>query len=166
VTKENIIKAILACDEQGGIAANGGLPWPSNAKDMSWYKENTKGHVIVMGSSTWTASDFLRPMPMRTNVLVTTRPDDYPGAHEYISGDIAHQVCLIADSYPGLITWVIGGAEVISQTLDVIDEFYLSRIPGSYDCDTFLDVAAIEDQFELTFQEVHPEVTFEIWKKK
>ena len=166
MTKENIIKAILACDEQGGIAANGSLPWPSNSKDIAWYKENTKGHVIVMGSSTWTAPDFPSPLPMRTNVLVTTRPDDYPGAHEYIQGDIAHQVCLVADAHVGLITWVIGGAEVISQTLDVIDEFYLSRIPGSYGCDTFLDVGAIEKQFDLVFQEVHPEVTFEIWKKK
>jgi len=166
VTKINTIKAILACDDHGGIAANGALPWPHNYTDMRWYQEHTKGHVIVLGSTTWCAPDFPRPMPLRINVLATTRPDEFPGAAQYISGNIADQVCLVADAFPNLITWVIGGRNLIDQTLDVIDEFYLSRIPGSYDCDTFLDVAAIEDQFELTFQEVHPEVTFEIWKKK
>jgi len=161
-----MIKAILACDDAGGIALNGTLPWPTNSKDMKWFKENTKGHVVVMGSSTWIDDHMPRPMPQRTNVVVTTRPDDFPGAHQYLSGDIAHQVCLVADDYPGLITWIIGGTKVIKQTLDVIDEFYISRIPGDYECDTFLPLDEIVEDFELSFTEEHPEVTFEIWKKK
>jgi dihydrofolate reductase len=75
-------------------------------------------------------------------------------------------LCLVVDSYPGLITWVIGGANVIEQSLEVIDEFYISRIPGDYECDTFLPLDEIVEDFELSFTEEHPEVTFEIWKKK
>ena len=160
-----LIKAMLACDDTGGIALNGTLPWPSNAKDLKWFKEHTKGHVVVMGSKTWEDDHMPSPLPLRTNILITTRPDDYPGADRYINGGVAHHLCLVADSYPGLITWVIGGANVIEQSLDVIDEFYISRIPGDYECDTHLDLAAIESEFELSFKEEHPEVTFEIWKK-
>lgn len=161
-----MIKAILACDSAGGIARNGTLPWPFNAADMEWFKNNTSGHVVVMGSSTWKDDHMPSPMPKRTNILVTRHPDHYPGADEYISGDIAHQVCLVADSYPGLITWVIGGAEIIRQTLDVIDEFYISRIPGDYDCDTFLPLEDIENNFTRVHNEAVPGVTFGIWRKK
>lgn len=160
------IKAILACDDEGGIAKDGTLPWPKNSRDLQWFKDNTLGHVVVMGSATWEDEHMPSPMPKRTNVIVTSRPDEYPGADEYISGDVAHQVCLVADSYPGLITWVIGGEEIIKQTLDVIDEFYISRIPGKFDCDTFLPLAMIEEMFELRHAACFPEVLFEIWKKK
>ena len=37
--------------------------------------------IVVMGSTTWEDPDMPRPLPKRTNVLVTTRKDDYPGAH-------------------------------------------------------------------------------------
>lgn len=160
------IKAILACDEEGGIAKNGSLPWPYNPKDMKWFKDNTVGHVVVMGSTTWIDSHMPRPMPDRHNVLVTSVPSSYPEADQYLSGDIGHLVCLLADSHSGLITWVIGGANVIEQTLDSISEFYISRIPGKYDCDTFLPLARIEDDFERVYSDVHPEVTFEIWRRK
>ena len=83
-----MIKAILACDDYGGVSKNGTLPWPHNSTDLKWFKENTAGHVVVMGSTTWEDPHMPRPLPKRTNVLVTTRKDDYPGADGYISGDL------------------------------------------------------------------------------
>jgi len=160
------IKAILACDEKGGIGKDGALPWPHNAADMRWFRNNTGGHVVVMGSKTW-SDDFMPcPMPKRVNVLATSAPDKYPGAHRYICGDLAHQLCLVADDYPGLITWVIGGSDIISQTIDVIDEFYISRITGDYNCDTFLPIDDIEHNFTCMYADGVSNVTFEIWKKK
>jgi dihydrofolate reductase len=35
-----MIKAILACDDAGGVANNGTLPWPHNSTDLKWFKEN------------------------------------------------------------------------------------------------------------------------------
>jgi dihydrofolate reductase len=159
-----LIKAILACDEEGGIAKNGTIPWPHNATDLQWFKDNTLGHVVVMGSATWQDSFMPCPLPLRTNVLATNNPNQYPGADEYICGDIGHQTRLVADDYPGLITWVIGGAEVINQTLDVIEEFYISRIPGKYGCDTFLPLKEIEEKFFLRQTIEKTGVTFELWQ--
>lgn len=161
-----MIKAILACDRTGGVAKNGTLPWPHNSKDLKWFKDNTAGHVVVMGSTTWNDPHMPIPLPKRTNVLVTSRPAEYPGADKYISGDLNKSVKVIEQEYSSLITWVIGGPNIIKQTLDVIDEFYISCIPDEYECDTYLDLEQIEDKFTLTFQEVHPEVTFQIWKRQ
>jgi dihydrofolate reductase len=160
-----MIKAILACDDTGGVANNGTLPWPNNSTDLKWFKENTAGHIVVMGSTTWKDPHMPRPLPKRTNVLVTSKPDEFVGADYYLNGDLDLSIKQFADNHPNLITWIIGGPSIINQTLSIIDEFYLSRIPGDYQCDTHLNLQEIEDNFSLTFQEVYPEVTFQIWKK-
>jgi dihydrofolate reductase len=105
-------------------------------------------------------------LPKRTNVLVTTRKEDYPGADGYISGDLCAELKELEATCPGLITWVIGGPNIIEQTLGVIDEFYISRIPGEYSCDTFLPLKKIESLFELTTVIHETGVTFEIWEKR
>lgn len=161
-----MIKAILACDDKGGVSKNGTLPWPNNSADMQWFKNNTAGHVVVMGSTTWEDPHMPRPLPKRTNVLITSRPTDYNGADAYISGDLNKELKELEATCPGLIIWVIGGPKIIEQTLNVIDEFYISRIPGEYDCDTFLPLDAIEDQFTLNWQHVEDNVIFQIWKKQ
>ena len=162
-----MIKAILACDDEGGVSKNGTLPWPNNSTDLRWFKDNTAGHVVVMGSTTWDDPHMPRPLPKRTNVLVTTRKEEYPGADGYISGDLVKEVKELEDTCPGLIIWIIGGPNIIEQTLGIIDEFYISRIPGEYDCDTFLPLMKINTLFELDHTEGDPEeVIFQIWKKR
>jgi dihydrofolate reductase len=161
-----MIRAILACDDDGGVSKDGTLPWPNNSTDLQWFKTNTAGHVVVMGSTTWNDPHMPRPLPKRTNVLVTTRKDEYPGADGYISGDLLKEIKELEETCPGLIIWIIGGPNIIEQTLGVIDEFYISRIPGTYDCDTHLPLKKIETLFELKWWEENPEVTFEIWKKR
>jgi hypothetical protein len=47
----------------------------------------------------------------------------------------------------------------------VIEEFYLSRIPGDHGCDTFLPIEKIEKMFKKDWSEKHDTVEFQIWKK-
>ena len=49
-----MIRAILACDEDGGVSKDGTIPWPKNTKDLAWFKKNTIDSTVVMGSKTWT----------------------------------------------------------------------------------------------------------------
>lgn len=162
-----MIKAILACDDEGGVSKDGTLPWPNNPTDLKWFKDNTAGHVVIMGSTTWEDPHMPRPLPKRTNILATTRPQNFPGAHGYIEGDLCDEVKAIEEQFPGVITWVIGGPKIIEQTLDVIEEFYISRIPGVYDCDTFLPLDKISEMFKLDhFDGDSEEVVFQIWKKR
>lgn len=161
-----MIKAILACDEEGGVSKDGTLPWPNNKTDLQWFRENTQGHCVVMGSTTWNDPHMPRPLPRRTNVLATTKPRDYPGADAYIQGDLSESISEIAKQTPNIKTWIIGGPNIVEQTLDVIEEFYLSRIPGKYNCDTFLPLDKIESMFERVWLMEHEEVNFEVWRKR
>lgn len=165
-TAKIMIKAILACDDKGGVSKNGTLPWPHNTRDLQWFKDNTAGHIVVMGSTTWEDPGMPRPLPKRRNYLATSRKEDYPGADGYIKGDINSAIIAIGEDNPDLITWVIGGPNIIKQTLGSIKEFYISRIPGDFGCDTHLPLDDIKEMFTLRSAEDFPEVRFEIWERK
>ena len=161
-----MIKAILACDDLGGVSKDGTMPWPKNPKDLGWFKKNTTGGIVVMGSTTWEDPLMPGPLPNRKNILVTTRKKDYPGAHKYVEGTLSQEIKSIEKKNKEKTTWVIGGPNIVAQLLGVIEEFYLSRIPGDYNCDTFLPIEKIEQLFEKAWTEKHKEVEFQIWKKR
>ena len=110
-----MIKAILACDDLGGVSKGGTIPWPKNSKDLKWFKKNTTGGVIVMGSTTWEDPMMPGPLPNRKNVLATTRKKDYPGAHDYIEGVLSEEVWCIANKNKEKTTWGIGGPNILNQ---------------------------------------------------
>ncbi len=63
--------------------------------------------------------------------------------------------------------WIIGGAQLIEHCLDIIDEFYLSRIQCIYDCDTFLPADLIMDKFNLyDAEETDSDLYIEKWARK
>ena len=160
-----MIKAILACDNSGGVSKNRTIPWPKNTKDLRWFKKNTTNNVVVMGSKTWTDPLMPWPLPNRINVLATTKEQEHPGADKYVCGDLGIELKKLKEEHPNKTIWVIGGPNVIEQTIDSIEEFYLSRIPGEYSCDGFLSLSLIESLFEKTWSEKHESVEFQIWKK-
>lgn len=165
-----MINAIMAMDNAGGVGKNGTLPWPHIKRDFQWFKNNTQGHVVVMGSKTWHDPDMPKPMPNRVNVVITTKPELCPEADEFITGDIRQGILDLEAKYPGLKIWVIGGVRVIHEIQDLLDNFYLSIVPGVYECDRFLEYEAIfsddDLNFGITYREQHDDVVFEIWSRK
>ena len=161
-----MIKAILACDESGGVSKNGTIPWPKNLKDLKWFKKNTSNNIVVMGSKTWDDPLMPWPLPNRTNVLATNRKKNFPLADTHISGNLCEAILEISNQNKDKIVWIIGGPNIIDQTLNIVEEFYLSRIPGSYECDGFLSLKKIEQLFKKRWSEKHSTVEFQIWEKR
>lgn len=160
-----MIKAIMAVDEEYGVSKDGTLPWPDNPTDLKWFEDNTIGHVVIMGSKTYDDPHMPRPMPMRTNYVVTSRPLDYEKVNR-ISTAIPQTIRELEKYYKDKIIWIIGGPNLISQTLHLVQEFYLSRIPGKHNCDTFLDMEPIRENYIRNTKVINTNVTFEIWRKK
>ena len=162
-----IIKAILACDEQWGIGKDGDLPWPRNPADLKWFKESTLNDTVVMGKATWDSLP-IKPLPQRRNMVVTS------GAWESLDGDVA---CLNFEDTLGALTelkkfsgandvWIIGGGQLVTGLINLIDEFHLSRISGSYNCDTFLPRSLIKELYTLTDSGRRNDVYVDIWTKR
>jgi dihydrofolate reductase len=164
-----MINAILACDDRGGIGKNGTLPWPKNHEDLNYFKRMTDGKTVIMGSATWQSKGMPKPLPNRHNVVVTLSPELHPGADGYIPSKGKNLIESIREyeSWHGLETvWIIGGAKLINEIFLVIDRFYLSRIPGDYDCDTFLPLEKIESSYHRTVVSKGESCVFETWYRK
>ncbi|HGY90096.1 MAG TPA: hypothetical protein ENK43_02870, partial [Planctomycetes bacterium] len=69
------VTLVVAMDEQGLIGCGGDLPWRLPA-DLARFKRLTMGHPILMGRKTW--ESIGRPLPGRTNMVLTRRTDFAP----------------------------------------------------------------------------------------
>jgi dihydrofolate reductase len=126
----------------------------------------TDGKTVIMGSATWQSKGMPKPLPNRHNVVVTLSPEQHPGADDYVPSKGKNLVESIREyeSWHGLESvWIIGGAKLINEIFLVIDRFYLSRIPGDYDCDTFLPLERIESAFHRTVVAKGEQATYETW---
>jgi len=160
-----MIKAIMAIDEEGGVSRNGTLPWPDNKRDLQWFESQTRDNVVIMGSKTYDDPHMPRPFPGRTNYVITSRVASYPQVNKIVTA-IPQTIREIEQYYPNKTIWIIGGPSIIDQTLHLIQEFYISRIPGKHNCDTFLNMEPIKENFIRNTKVIHPNVTFEIWRKQ
>lgn len=117
------ISLIVAMDEDNAIGRQGSLPWRLSS-DLQRFKGLTMGHHLLMGRRTW--ESIGRPLPGRTNVVIT-RQSDYsaPGCqvvHSLEAGlDLARQARETE-------TFVIGGAELYQAALPHANRIYLTRV--------------------------------------
>ena len=101
-----MFKAIMAVDDKGGISRDGSMPWPKNSSDLKWFKKNTLNAVVIMGRATWEDPFMPSPFINRLNILVTNQDKKkYPGADEYISGNIIDSVINLTQKYSNKDFW-------------------------------------------------------------
>ncbi|HTM83710.1 MAG TPA: dihydrofolate reductase [Mycobacterium sp.] len=100
---------IWAQSSQGVIGRDGGIPWHL-PEDLARFKQLTLGHTVVMGRLTWESlPGSVRPLPGRTNVVLTRNAD-------YSAGG-ARVVTRLTDALGATDTWVIGGAQIYALAL-------------------------------------------------
>lgn len=157
-----MIRAILACDDDWGIGKDGDLPWPHNPADLRWFKENTTGGVVAMGKATWDSLPT-KPLPNRNNVVITSSEKDKDGPYHFLTFNKAKSYLVSMSQIQNV--WVIGGAKLVEGLLPIIDEIWLSRIQGSYNCDTFLPATLIEETLSLTSSGLQNDIYVDIWSR-
>lgn len=153
------VNAILACDINFGIGNEGDLPWPKNPRDMMWFREHTKGHVVVMGRSTW-ESIGSKPLPGRVNVVITSK--DLKGPEFTMHGEMKDIIDTLKSRYKEQDVWVIGGADIYKQSVPYCDKLYLTTINKSFECDKYVEADIITKFPVIEHWNEDPELTFQI----
>jgi dihydrofolate reductase len=126
------ITIVAAVARNGVIGVDGGLPWHL-PQDLSRFKELTMGHVLVMGRRTY--ESIGRPLPGRTTVVVTRRPDWSAGADEVIRArDVPGALELAAEIDDDV--FVVGGGQIYEETLALADRLELTLVDAEPDGDT------------------------------
>jgi dihydrofolate reductase len=127
---QNSVALIWAQARDGVIGADGQLPWRL-PEDLALFRELTTGSAVVMGRRTWESlPERFRPLPGRTNVVLTSDPEwSAEGAHR--AGGVAE----VLDEHPSV--WVIGGGVVYAAFLPHADRLVVTDVDTLVDGDTW-----------------------------
>jgi dihydrofolate reductase len=157
------VNAILAHDDEYGIGLKNDLPWPRSDADMKWFKECTNGHVVVMGRKTWESLGS-KKLPNRTNIVVTrSELQGTPDGVYY--GEISKLVQMLKMEYPDLKIWIIGGADIYKQALPFCDNIYVTKFPGTYNCDAFVPMKEYLVHYKKMAVKTVKGLEFSIWSR-
>jgi len=130
------------------IGLNNTLPWHLPA-DLKHFKALTLGQIIVMGRRTY--ESIGRPLPGRTNVVLTRRQDlNLPDVG--LAQSIEEAVNRYADSDKTI--FIIGGATLYQQALPLCQRLYLTEIQQDFPGDTFFPEFNRNDWQEIS-REIH-----------
>lgn len=163
-----VARIIMAHDDMGGIGKEGTLPWPKNKEDLTWFKNNTTGGIVVMGGRTWDDPFMPAPLPNRVNMVARHRESSNWDSSEpvVVIKDFRKFVDTVNDLYGYRPLWFIGGASIFDQALEVVEELYLTHISGDYQCDTVISLPRITELFYLDSTDQRDGFSFNIWKRR
>jgi dihydrofolate reductase len=156
------IEAIVAFDENKGIAKDGLLPWTIK-DEMNFFRTTTLGHIVVMGLNTFLSiPEKHRPLKDRLNIVLTSRYSYYSDLYKDKSNNVIftdnqyfyHQILSCPEIYLKkykylnnnidnknflLKIFIIGGKQIYMRYLPICSTVWVSQIKGNYDCNLFLD---------------------------
>lgn len=123
------VQLIYARAANGVIGHNNAMPWHL-PEDLAHFKQLTGGSAVIMGRKTWDSlPERFRPLPGRSNIVVTRQSDwQAPGALRASSLDqaLALAAPLSAD------VWVMGGAQIYAQALPLADAVEVTEIAQDF----------------------------------
>ncbi len=124
---------IYARAANGVIGINGTLPWHL-PEDLAHFKRTTLGGPVIMGRKTWDSlPPKFRPLPGRTNIVVTRQPDwSETGAQRASDLREALQLCEQAAD-----VWVIGGAQLYALAEPLAHSAVVTEIEQNFEGDAF-----------------------------
>lgn len=132
------------CDNRV-IGRAGDLPWhyTEMPTDMQHFRDTTRGGVVLMGKKTWDSLG-VRPLPRRTNVVVTSHPEDVHGAE---TADNLRDALVIAESH-NLNIFVIGGGRMYESLINYADEMWITHVHTNIEGDTYFPLIK-EDEWSV-----------------
>lgn len=156
-----ILTQIAACSANNVIGTQGDLPW-SLPEDMKFFRDTTKGHVMIMGRKTFDSFKG-RALPNRYHIVISRQAAElkFPSTESapVVFVESLAKALELAETLTS--TWgeevfVIGGGEIYKQSLPYCNKIYLTRIHRDFDGDTFFPEID-ETLFTLTDKKDHTE---------
>jgi dihydrofolate reductase len=128
-----IISHLVAVSNNGVIGVDNDLPWNLKA-DLAHFREYTLNKTIVMGRKTF--ESIGRPLPKRTNYVVSRTIESIPGAHVFKSLDDAFKSAESNSNEADNELVIIGGGYLFRDTIDTFNKLLITRV----DCDIEGDI--------------------------
>lgn len=142
-----MVSIIVAIAQNGTIGDKNSLLWHIK-EDMRFFRTTTSGHAVVMGRKTFESLGS-RPLPKRTNIVITRADRVFEGA---LTAHSLEEAIRLAEGDEEI--FIIGGAQIYREALRIADRMYITRVMHDYEGDTsFPDIDLSE--WELVAEEKH-----------
>lgn len=122
---------VVAVYDNWGIGADGTQPIALSA-DRKFFREITRGAMVIVGRRT--VADFPggKPLPGRVNIMLTRTMPEMPGFTVVTSPEEAFSLARQAEK-----AMVIGGGSIYRQMLPLCDRAYVTKVHVCPQSDTF-----------------------------
>lgn len=125
------MELIVAVYDDWGIGENGTQPVALSA-DRKFFREITRGAMVIVGRRTIEDFPGKQPLPGRVNVALTRSEMEIPGFTVCHSPEQVIQLAKNAGR-----AMVIGGGSTYKQMLPMCDTAYVTKVHCTPDSDTF-----------------------------
>ena len=138
------MRAIFCADEKWGIGKDNGLLF-SLPKDMKFFRETTKGKVVVMGRKTLESFPGGQPLKGRVNIVLSSQE----AKEGTVGAKSLDALFALLKTYPEDEVFVIGGESVYNALLPYCSEVYVTKVAADGKADTFVPDLDEEEAFVL-----------------
>ena len=137
------MKLIVGFCRNRGIGYQNILPWHLS-EDLKRFKKLTIGtgnNAVIMGRNTWESlPKKYRPLPKRTNVVLTRTPNvmqTVTTSSHYCFPNLETTALFCKNKYDDI--WIIGGEMLYRDSLDknLVQSIYTTYIDKDFQCDAF-----------------------------
>ena len=137
------MELIVAVYDDWGIGAGGTQPVALSA-DRKFFRETTRGAMVIVGRKTLADFPGGRPLPNRINVVLTRQDTAIPDV--VICHSPAEAVELAKTAQRAM---VIGGGSIYQQMLPYCDTAYVTKVHARPESDTFFPNLDADPRWEL-----------------
>ena len=125
------MELIVAVYDDWGIGCCGTQPIALSA-DRKFFREMTRGAMVIAGRKT--IGDFPggKPLPGRVNIALTRTVDEMPGFTICRSAEEALELSKTVEK-----AMIIGGGSIYRQMLPYCDTAIVTKVHCTTDCDTY-----------------------------
>ena len=138
------MELIVAVYADWGIGKDGTQPVALSA-DRKFFRETTRGAMVIVGRRTIADFPGQKPLPGRVNVALSRNISDIPGFTVVSSPEEAVALAQTADR-----AMVIGGGSIYKQMLPYCDRAYVTKVHTCPESDTFFPDLDADPCWKLT----------------
>lgn len=124
-----MISIIVAIAQNSTIGDKNALLWHIK-EDMRFFRTTTSGHPVIMGRKTFESLGS-KPLPKRKNIVITRSDVEFEGA--FVAHSLEEAIAMADDDAE---VFIMGGAQIYAQALDIADRMYITRVERDYEGDT------------------------------
>ena len=138
------MELIVAVYDDWGIGKDGTQPVALSA-DRKFFRETTRGAMVIVGRRTIEDFPGQKPLPGRVNVALTRTAKEIPGFTMCTSPEEAAELAAHAER-----AMVIGGGSIYRQMLPMCDTAYVTKVHTMVESDTYFPNLDEDPAWSLT----------------